>query len=100
MKFYISKNITFDVSEYTLFTTDEFEERFRSLTKKDKALLVRLIKAISKLKENPYTGKPLSHKLSGYWSLRVGKYRIVYEIDENSREVILRTIGHRKSIYS
>ena len=86
--------------KYLIVTTDEFEKKLEDLTKKDKPLLERIAKAILKLEENPYAGKPLSYALAGYWSLHIGKYRIVYEIDENSKEVILRTIGHRKHIYS
>ena len=86
--------------KYVVITTDEFEKRLEDLTKKDKPLLKRIVKAIIKLEENPYAGKPLSYGLSGYRSLHVGKYRVIYEVDENSKEVILRTIGHRKHIYS
>ncbi len=85
---------------YTVVTTEEFEEQFESLTKRDKPLLERVAKAIIKLEQNPYTGKPLSYGLAGYRSLHVGKYRIIYEIDENTKEVILRSIGHRKRVYS
>jgi len=85
---------------YTVVTTDEFEEQFESLTKKDKPLLERVAKAILKLEQNPYAGNPLSYGLAGYRSLHVGKYRIIYETDENTKEVILRSIGHRKRVYS
>mgnify|MGYP000067655677 CR=1 FL=1 len=85
---------------YTAVTTDEFESQFKSLTKKDKPLMERIAKAILKLEQNPYAGKPLSYDLKGYRSLHVGKYRIIYEIDENTKEVILRSIGHRKHVYS
>ena len=33
------------------------------------------------------------------WSLRSGKYRIIYEIDEKREEVRIHAIGHRKKIY-
>jgi len=55
---------------WIIVTKEEFEHQFRDLTKKDKPLAERLAKAILKLEENLYLGKPLSHDLSGLWSLR------------------------------
>ena len=79
--------------------TNEFRRRFKDLTKKDKPLRERVIKSIEKLKENPYAGKPLSYDLAGLRSLRVGKYRIIYKIDEENKIIYLISIGHREKIY-
>ncbi|WP_187286414.1 type II toxin-antitoxin system RelE family toxin [Archaeoglobus profundus] len=38
---------------YQIKTTDEFEEQFKKLTRKNKALAEMFAKAILKLKENP-----------------------------------------------
>lgn len=84
---------------WRIVTKEEFERQFRDITKKDKPLAERLARAILKLEENPYLGKPLSYDLSGLRSLRVGKYRILYEIDENERKIILRAVSHRKKSY-
>jgi len=84
---------------YKIKTTPEFENRFKDLTKKDRMLHSRLVDAIKKLSEYPRSGKPLSYDLAGLWSLRVGKYRIIYEIDEESGEIRLITVGHREKIY-
>ena len=32
------------------------------------------------------------------WSLRVGKYRVLFEIDKEKKEVFIVTIGHRKDV--
>ncbi len=42
-------------------------------------------------------GKPLSGSLSGLRRIRVGDYRIIYYIKENS--VVITAVGHRKDIY-
>jgi len=84
---------------YRIKATPEFERKFRDLTKKDRELGLRLAKAISKLSDNPYVGKPLSYDYSGLWSLRAGKYRVIYQIDEEKREIRLITVGHRKKVY-
>jgi mRNA interferase RelE/StbE len=43
------------------------------------------------------SGKRL--KYSDFWSLRVGDYRAIYEINRNKNQVIILFIGHRKKVY-
>ena len=40
-------------------------------------------------------------KLSGRegWRIRVGEYRVIYEIDDAAREVTVMDVGHRRDIY-
>lgn len=33
------------------------------------------------------------------WSLRIGKYRVLFEINKEKKEVFIVTIGHRKDVY-
>jgi mRNA interferase RelE/StbE len=33
------------------------------------------------------------------WRTRIGDYRIVYEIDDKQRKVLILNIGHRRDIY-
>lgn len=59
----------------------------------------RLQEAILDLGEEP---KPRGgRKLSGRegWRIRVGDYRVIYEIDETEREVTVLDVGHRRDIY-
>ena len=42
-------------------------------------------------------GLPLRGTLKKYWKLRVGDYRVVYEI--RSKQVIILIIAHRKDVY-
>lgn len=44
-------------------------------------------------------GKPLRDGLQGVWSARRGTYRVLYRIDEATREVIVLNIDHRRSAY-
>jgi len=72
-------------------------ERF--LRKLDKFFQKRLINKISELKINPFIGKPLVGNLSGFWRLRVDKYRILYKVEKQKLIVYVLDIGHRKNIY-
>lgn len=42
-------------------------------------------------------GKPLRRSLRGYWSLRVGEYRVIYRIQES--DVLIFVIAHRSLVY-
>ena len=42
-------------------------------------------------------GKPLRKSLKGYRRLRVGDYRIIFRIEENTVKIF--KIGHRSAIY-
>jgi len=53
--------------------------------------------ALSDILEDPACGKPLERELRGYWSLRIGRQRIVYRPDEKGAEIV--AIGPRRTIY-
>ncbi len=44
-------------------------------------------------------GKPLHFSLKGHRRIRVGDYRIIYRVDEETKSVYIVPIGHRKDIY-
>ena len=55
------------------------------------------LQRLSELVSDPEAGgKAL--KPSGFWSLRVGDYRAIYEIDRTKKRVIMLFIGHRKRV--
>jgi addiction module RelE/StbE family toxin len=85
---------------YRLKYTQTFEKQIEKIKKKDKALMQETAKKVEKLQEVPYTGKLLKYRLAPYRSVRVkGKYRLVYKVNEEDKEVILVAFGHRKEIY-
>ena len=54
---------------------------------------------ISNLADNP---RPTGcKKLTGRqgWRVRSGDYRVIYEIDDSNKRVIVLDVGHRKDIY-
>jgi len=85
---------------YRLKYTQTFEKQIEKIKKKDKALMEEAMKKVEKLQQIPYTGKPLEYRLAPYRSVRVkGKYRLVYRVDEEEKEVLLVAFGYRKEIY-
>jgi mRNA interferase RelE/StbE len=59
----------------------------------------RIIAAIRDLADNP---RPVGYiKLSGReaYRIRIGDYRVIYEIEESRLEVLVVALGHRRNIY-
>jgi len=54
---------------------------------------------LKELAENPFLGKELQAELSGFWSHRFLRYRIVYKTDVEKKIIIVWAIGHRRDIY-
>ena len=75
------------------------ESAQKSLRKLDKNIRDNIFNKLESLKENPHIGKPLSANLSGFWSLRVGDYRVIYQIKNNELVILVIGIGHRKNVY-
>ena len=49
------------------------------------------------LENSPEVGEQL--RPSKFWKVRVGDYRVIYEIDRSSGRVIILFVGHRKNVY-
>jgi mRNA interferase RelE/StbE len=70
----------------------------RDLRHLDKKAAERVLRAISDmLSNNPRAGEALRGEFSGLYKLRVGDYRVVYTVLEES--VLILRIGHRSKVY-
>ncbi len=54
---------------------------------------------LRELATDPYSGKPLVGELKGYWSYRVGNFRMIYVIDGSRILVEILRVQHRKEVY-
>ncbi len=59
----------------------------------------RLILAIDSLAMNPAAGGALKGEFAGLRRLRVGDYRIVYEVNDGELVVLVIRVGHRQGVY-
>jgi mRNA interferase RelE/StbE len=55
--------------------------------------------ALALLEREPFAGHKLQGRLQGLRSLRVGTYRIIYQLAEGDRTVRVATIRHRSLVY-
>jgi len=74
--------------------TPRFLKRIKALEREVQA---RILRQVNILKTNPHAGKPLRGEWRAVYSLRIGDYRVLYQIKGN--EVFLLVVGHRKRVY-
>lgn len=85
---------------YKLIIEPKAQDFYKRLYTSDRSHFSRIAAAFESLKENPFRGKPLKLSLKGNLSLRVGIYRIIYTINQNTVTVHILKIGHRRDIYN
>jgi mRNA interferase RelE/StbE len=54
--------------------------------------------ALEAIAADPGCGKPLKEELAGLWSLRVGRFRVIYRV-RAPRQIDLIAFGPREGIY-
>ena len=71
----------------------------KALAKIDATQRTRLIEAIDKLKTNPNAGSVLKGEFTGLRRIRIGNYRIVYEVQNEQLVILVVHVAHRKEVY-
>ena len=84
------------MTKYKLLFRKSVAKDLRPIPKRD---VVRILKCFDLLSVDPRG--PGSEKISGRekYRLRSGAYRILYEIDDDAREVVVVKIAHRRDAY-
>jgi mRNA interferase RelE/StbE len=71
----------------------------KQILKLDSQVIPIIKKAIAELAENPRPAGYIKLKGEDAYRIRVGNYRIIYEIDDDKIIVTVITVGHRKEVY-
>ncbi|WP_027402774.1 type II toxin-antitoxin system RelE family toxin [Aphanizomenon flos-aquae] len=76
-------------------------ESVTDLDNLDQVVRLRILNKIQWLSLNFEQITPLSltGQWSGFYELRVGDYRVIYELDIEEQLIIIIRIGHRREIY-
>jgi mRNA interferase RelE/StbE len=84
---------------YDVVLTTAAERDLRRIAKKARKDAAALVKAIRSLGDDPRP--PGCKKLSGRpaWRIRIGTYRVIYEVDDGNLVVTVVRAGHRRDVY-
>ena len=71
----------------------------KDLKKLPRPISKRIIEKIQQLEQNPYIKSTKRLVRQPYFCLRVGDYRVIYEIRKMELIIIIIKVAHRKNIY-
>ncbi len=85
------------MSRYQIFIQ---RDALRALAKLDKPIRRRVQAAIDRLGDGPRpAGVRAQSGHAGLLRLRVGDYRVIYQVDEGRLEILVIDLGHRREIH-
>lgn len=75
-----------------------FDKKFKQLFSKIKDQLTKekIIKQISKIKENPEVGKPMRYGRKGTREIYISPFRLSYIYDYNNKLIYILDLYHKK----
>lgn len=85
---------------YKLIILNRPDKYLKKLSKKDKQTFNRIWASISEIILDPYSFDSLEGKFKGFRKSRKGDYRIIFEINEENKRIIIFNIGKRDTIYN
>ena len=61
----------------------------------------RVLRAIQQLSDNPRPlgSRKLSGEMRGAWRIRVGDYRVIYDVDDDQKTAVILAVLHRREAY-
>ena len=81
------------------YTTRLSRQAQKEFDRLDRTLQTRIIKKLKSLEPDPRGLDALKMSGSSSWRVRVGDYRIIYDIQDQVLIVLVLKIGHRREIY-
>ncbi|MBK8035549.1 MAG: type II toxin-antitoxin system RelE/ParE family toxin [Verrucomicrobiaceae bacterium] len=81
---------------YQIIFDRRAEKQLQSLPQAEQK---RIQKAVDSLASNPRPPGTIKMSGSTSWRIRVGDYRIIYDIQDSQLIVMVIKIGHRREIY-
>ena len=85
---------------YTVEFTDRALKELKKMDRHTAALILGWVRKNLEGCENPRLyGKGLSANRSGQWRYRVGDYRLLAQIEDDTIKIIILNVGHRREVY-
>jgi mRNA interferase RelE/StbE len=73
----------------------------KEITELPRGMRDRITQAVRKLAEDPRPGgaRKMVGEMRGAWRIRVGGYRVIYDVDDDQRLVIILAALPRREVY-
>lgn len=81
---------------YKILLTNQAKKDYKKIPQKEISKINKIIDSLS------ITPRPVGHKKlvnRNAYRIRVGDYRVIYEIEDNNLIILLIRIRHRKEVY-
>ncbi len=86
------------MNPYQIQLTSKAEKQLRKLSPSiRKKILVEILKLAQERFPNKF--KPLIGKKSAQFRIRIGDYRVLYDVYDDDAVVLILIVGHRRDIY-
>jgi mRNA interferase RelE/StbE len=84
---------------YQVLFSKSVEKFLATQQKRNRKLFSRLMDAFDEISDDPHKATVLTGNLKGYYSYRVGDYRILFEVDKRQSLLYVEKIEHRREVY-
>ena len=84
------------MAEYSVEISKSAAKEIRDLPK---PYLVKILKIIKSLATNPHPAGSIKLTSVEAYRVRVGPYRVVYQVENEKLVILIVRVGHRKEIY-
>lgn len=88
------------MQKYKVELSERFKKEFKKLDKYTQRILRGWIdKNLVDTTDPRIHGKRLSADRSGQWRYRIGDYRLICQIKDNTLVILALSVGHRREVY-
>lgn len=85
---------------YKVLFTERARKELKKLDKHTAALILGWVERNLEGCEDPRLhGRALTANRAGQWRYRIGDYRLLAEISDNTVTILILNVGHRREIY-
>ncbi len=86
-------------ARWSVETTDQFDQEFKKLDRAVQRRVLGYLHDVEGLDDPRQRGKGLTANHAGVWRYRVGDYRILAQLIDNTLTVLALRVGHRRDVY-
>ncbi len=86
-------------ARWSVETTDQFDREFKKLDRAVQRRVLAYLHDVVGLDDPRQRGKRLTANHAGVWRYRVGDYRILAQLIDNTLTVLALRVGHRGDVY-